>query len=289
MLARCLLNTRALTRKHARKPPLPPPFCCPFLLSPSPSPPPFPQSNGSLLSKYAHQLSEFVRRPFTATTAPLVRTLLEEITDMRKYFAGMGLEVGKLDGSGWLNATIGTYFGVGFAVNFLSTFDADAELPEGLSTLQRMVLTAIINSYIMSVKATGGTLAPVATYLSLSGIGLAIPSVTTTVQLAATKSTREQALEDLAAKLKEDAEKQEEQQQQHQQQHEDADGEAFVVESDDSADNGSVVARLTRRTIQTLYASGESAGKVRCAVALADPCLCPCLRLGSSAKVALLN
>ena len=77
--------------------------------------------------------------PFTATTAPLVRTLLEEITDMRKYFAGMGLEVGKLDGSGWLNATIGTYFGVGFAVNFLSTFDADAELPEGLSTLQRMV------------------------------------------------------------------------------------------------------------------------------------------------------
>ncbi|EGD77915.1 hypothetical protein PTSG_09550 [Salpingoeca rosetta] len=225
------------------------------------------KAGGSLLSKYAQQLSEFVQRPFTATTAPLVRTLLDEVLDLRRFFSQMGLTVGNLDGtSGWLTARIGTYFGLGFSVQFLDAFSADQELPEGLTLLQRAVLSAMLTSHSLAVKSTAGILTPQKMYVSLSGIGLAIPSVTTTVYMAKADAAQEEALQSLAATLAEEAKPAPEEQQQQQAQgtpEQQGSGHAFVLDSDDAEDSsGSAVARLTRATIRTIYASGEAAGKV---------------------------
>ena len=54
---------------------------------------------------------------------------------------------------------------------------------EGLSFMQRVLLTIISRAHRFAVAATGDTIEPQLIFLSISGLGLAIPSVSATVHL----------------------------------------------------------------------------------------------------------
>jgi hypothetical protein len=53
----------------------------------------------------------------------------------------------------------------------------------GLSLMQRVLLTILSRAHRYAVAASGDTLEPHAIFLSISGLGLAVPSVSATVQL----------------------------------------------------------------------------------------------------------
>jgi hypothetical protein len=63
----------------------------------------------------------------------------------------------------------------------LDDVDKQAFHPESLSTFQRLLLGMVARSHRLAVKATADSLEPVMYTVSLSGLGLAIPSATVTV------------------------------------------------------------------------------------------------------------
>ncbi|EDQ88636.1 uncharacterized protein MONBRDRAFT_32820 [Monosiga brevicollis MX1] len=122
--------------------------------------------------------------PFSSLARPVLRTLVHELHEFRDYLDGTGLRVGTIAGhGGWLGITIGTYIGVSMTVVLLDELDDKEFDASKLSTFQRSLLGMMARAHRLATNATGDTAHPVMLRLAISGIGLAVPSMTVTAYL----------------------------------------------------------------------------------------------------------
>eukprot|EP00045_Choanoeca_perplexa_P013849 m.158895 g.158895 ORF g.158895 m.158895 type:complete len:736 (+) comp16477_c1_seq1:1524-3731(+) len=134
------------------------------------------------ISDTAGSIVQVLRHPFTSLGQPVLRTIVREIQDLRDALAGTGLKLGTISGhGGWLSLKVGTFMGLSFSLVVLDDVDKQEFHPENLSTFQRLLLGMVARSHRLAVKATAESLEPVMYTVSLSGLGLAIPSATVTV------------------------------------------------------------------------------------------------------------
>lgn len=166
--------------------------------------------------------SQLVSKPFTALGRPAIRSILAEIRELRKVFAAAGISVDAESGwlCVTVGTYVGMLKGkenrlstglsdhsfharlyplhISSPVNHLTPRtgltlkigileEARSQLLEfettGLSLMQRVLLTILSRAHRYAVAASGDTLEPHVIFLSISGLGLAVPSVSATVQL----------------------------------------------------------------------------------------------------------